>query len=78
MVFLLGVMYCNDKEEEKSHDSSSFLLLSTEQCLKHFTEGTRKCIALFVLDFSVGTAVLEGDFKGLNFNVFSKSRNISL
>lgn len=72
------LMYYNDKEEEKSHDSLSFLLLSTEQCLKHFTEGTRKLIPSFVLDFSIVIAVLEGDFKGLNFNVFSNSKNLSL
>lgn len=72
------LMYCNDKEEEKSQDSLSFLPLSTEQCLKHFTEGTRKCIPLFVLDFSIGVSVLEGDFKGLNINGFSNSKNFSL
>lgn len=71
-------MYCNDKEEEKSHDSLSFLLLCTEQCLKHFTEGTRKRTPLFVLDFSIAIAVLGRDFKGLNFNVFSNSKNLSL
>lgn len=53
-------MYCNDKEEEKSHNSLSFLLLSTEHCLKHFREGTRKCIPLFVLDFSIGIVCQKG------------------
>lgn len=72
------LMYCNDKEEGKSHDSLSFLLLCTEQCLKHFTERTRKLTPLFVLDFCIAIAMLGGDFRGLIFNVFSNSKNLSL
>lgn len=61
------LMYHNEKEEGKSHDSWSFLLFCTEQCLKRFTEGTKKLtkplwklIPLFVLDFSTGIAVSIG------------------